>query len=53
VAEESAEEPVKDKKQERIDELEDKVKRQLAEFETSVSVPKKKKQPCLKPEQRA
>ena len=33
VAEESAEEPVKDKKQERIDELEDKVKRQLAEFE--------------------
>lgn len=28
-----AEEPIKDKKQEKIDELEDKVKRQLAEFE--------------------
>lgn len=32
-AEESAEETVKDTKQEKIDELEDKVKRQLAEFE--------------------
>lgn len=33
VAEDAKEEAVKDKKQEKIDELEDKVKRQLAEFE--------------------